>query len=65
MTPMDAKRIIRNRAGCRVCGSIVESKHRHDFVECSCGLIHVDGGTDYLKRGGNLEHIVELSEFAP
>ena len=33
------------------CGDIIESVHRHDFVECSCGSIFVDGGHDYLRRG--------------
>ena len=44
-------RILRNRAKCLKCGDIIESVHRHDFVECSCGSIFVDGGHDYLRRG--------------
>ena len=38
------------RANC--CGDVVESKHRHDFVTCSCGESFVDGGNDYLRVGG-------------
>jgi hypothetical protein len=35
---------------------MIISKHRHDFVTCTCGAISVDGGQDYLRRvGGNLE----------
>lgn len=44
------KRILRNRAKCLICGDVIESASRHDYVSCSCGAISVDGGTDYLKR---------------
>jgi len=55
--------ILCNKAKCRKCGDIIESKHRHDFVNCKCGAIFVDGGKDYLRRGGkDLEDIIELSE---
>jgi len=55
-------RIIRNKAQCSKCGDIIESTFRHDFVNCKCGAIYVDGGHDYLRRLGNLEDIIELSE---
>lgn len=56
-------KIIRNRAKCLKCGDIIESYFRHDFVQCKCGAIFVDGGHDYLRRGGKfLEDIEELSE---
>lgn len=45
--------MIRNIAKCKKCGDIIESKHRHDFVQCSCGAIFVDGGNDYIRRGGD------------
>lgn len=45
--------MIRNIAKCKKCGDIIESKHRHDFVLCSCGAIFVDGGHDYIRRGGD------------
>lgn len=51
-----------NKCQCKKCGDIIESKHRHDFVWCKCGSIAVDGGKDYLKRCGNLEDMVEMSE---
>jgi hypothetical protein len=44
-------RKIRNRAKCLLCGDIIESKHRHDFVKCSCGEIFVDGGNEYWRAG--------------
>jgi len=40
---------MKNRAKCRLCDSIIESFHVHDYVKCSCGEIAVDGGTDYYK----------------
>ena len=43
-------KIARNSAKCLVCGDVIESKHRHDFVTCSCGNLSVDGGKDYLRR---------------
>jgi len=54
--------ILRNMAKCRLCGDIIESKHRHDFVRCKCGSIFVDGGKDYLRRGGELNNIIEMTE---
>ena len=53
-----------NRVKCLKCGDIIESKHRHDFVFCSCGSVAVDGGTAYLKRSGSIPlDYEELSEF--
>ena len=53
--------MIKNKVQCRKCKDIIESKHRHDFVYCKCGAISTDGGTDYIRRGGNLEDIIDLS----
>ncbi len=54
--------ILTNKARCCKCGDAIESKHVHDFVACKCGAIFVDGGKDYLRRGGEPEDIEELSE---
>lgn len=40
---------MRNRARCKLCESIIESYHRHDYVTCKCGEIAVDGGNDYWR----------------
>ena len=45
--------IIRNSARCKNCGDHIESTHRHNFVQCSCGSIFVDGGTAYIRHGYN------------
>lgn len=56
--------IQRNIAECRLCGDIVESTYRHDFVRCQCGEIFVDGGTDYIRRGAkDLNNIIDRSEI--
>lgn len=52
-----------NKAQCRKCLNIIESKYRHDFVTCGCGAISVDGGLDYLKRSGEPSDIIELSIY--
>lgn len=53
---------LRNRAQCRKCGDIIESRHVHDFVRCKCGAIFVDGGHDYIRRGGDPMDFVEVVE---
>lgn len=57
-------KIYTNRAQCRKCLDIIESKYRHNFVICKCGAISVDSGKDYLKRSGmELDDVIELSEY--
>ena len=58
------KKIKANKAQCKLCKDIIESKTVHNFVQCSCGEIFVDGGRQYLRRGAkNLNNIIELSEY--
>lgn len=59
------KKIIRNAVKCKHCGDVIESKHCHDYVTCSCGCCSVDGGSDYLRRtfrNSKDEDFIELSE---
>ena len=49
-------------ATCRKCGTLLESKFRHDFVTCSCGSLSLDGGLAYrrvLWKGGEYDEVVE------
>jgi hypothetical protein len=39
------------RIKCKKCGSIIQSMSRHDFKQCSCGKIFIDGGSDYCRIG--------------
>lgn len=38
-----------SKVQCTECGDIIESTHRHDFKECSCGKTFIDGGNDYIR----------------
>ena len=52
--------IISNQAKCAECGDIIFSSHRHDYVECSCGAIMLDGGNSYLRRSVS-PHFIDMS----
>jgi len=55
--------VVTNKAQCKLCGDVIESKHGHDFKRCKCGEISVDGGKNYIKRAAkNLDSSIELSE---
>jgi hypothetical protein len=57
-------RVLRaNCAECRKCGDVIESTHRHHFVSCKCGAIFTDGGTEYIRRGGSAENIIDRSGY--
>lgn len=47
---------------CKNCMDIVFSRSRHDFSECSCGCVAIDGGSDYVKVStlGNEYKMVKL-----
>jgi hypothetical protein len=53
--------IVQNAVNCLSCGDLIISKHRHDYVTCTCGAIAVDGGQDYLRRVGDISNAVDLS----
>ena len=36
---------------CKNCDEVLYSRAQHDFRECSCGYINVDGGQHYFKYG--------------
>lgn len=63
------KKIIRSIAKCKMCGDIIESTHRHEMVNCKCGCIFLDGGTDYQRvlwnpqegKGSKMEDYIDLS----
>jgi len=61
-----SRKILSNKIRCNFCQDTIKSKHRHDFVFCSCGAVAVDGGKDYLRRVFNENpetDYTELSEF--
>lgn len=42
-----------NKAQCKLCGDVIESLYRHNYVSCKCGEIFVDGGDSYPRWGAN------------
>lgn len=56
-------KIISNKIKCMNCGDVIESEHQHDFKWCSCKSVAVDGGKEYLRRLGEPEDIIEMSEW--
>lgn len=56
-------KIICNKAQCKKWKDIIESKDTNDLKRCTCGSIAVDGGLEYVKRIGNLDDVIELSEY--
>jgi hypothetical protein len=55
--------LIKNKAQCKRCKYIIESKHRRDFVTCKCGSISIVGGLDYRREIGDLHNFEDLSEY--
>ena len=51
--------ILRNSAMCGDCWQEIVSRHKHDYITCSCGQLSIDGGSSYLKRNSN--HYVDTS----
>lgn len=58
---MSDREIILNRVGCRLCGDVITSHHRHDYVTCKCGAIFTDGGRGYIRRGGRLTDYIDMT----
>ncbi len=50
------RKIIKNTIQCKLCGEIIESTDRHQYVTCKCGSCAVDGGHDYLRRSFKDKH---------
>ena len=51
------KKLIKNAFKCLYCNDIIESKHRHDFRTCKCGMSSCDGGESYIRLIGDLNMI--------
>jgi hypothetical protein len=62
-----ASKIVKNAAQCLKCKTVIESKHRHDFVSCECGAIFIDGGHAYIRCGAdswtNFKSLSKSEEF--
>lgn len=59
------KVLTRNAIKCLVCNTVLESKHRHDYVQCHCSNeAAVDGGLTYLRyMAKDLDLVEDLCEY--
>lgn len=57
--------LTKNSIKCLQCNTVLESKHRHDYVACQCSnQAFVDGGLSYSRVGAfDLDLIENLSEY--
>ncbi|KFI41919.1 DUF7695 domain-containing protein [Bifidobacterium biavatii] len=59
------RRIIRNSARCKRCGSEIESRYTWEYVTCACGAISIDGGHEYCRQVGYLDLLEDTSITKP
>ena len=60
------RKIIKNAIQCKICGDVIESTYRHDYVECRCKSCAVDGGHEYLRRSfKDKDCYIDLSKTMP
>ena len=59
------KVLTRNAIKCLVCNTVLESKHRHDYVQCQCSNeAATDGGLVYLRyMAKDLDLVENLCEY--
>jgi hypothetical protein len=56
------EQIVLSTATCKLCGEVLISRHRHDYVMCGCdNKTMLDGGTEYQRYGGKVLKHVDLS----
>jgi len=53
---------MRNRAKCKLCESIIESKHERDICECNCGEISVMGGDRLGCTAKDWKHFLRVDD---
>lgn len=54
-------KILSNQVRCNACGDEPYSAHTHDFRQCKCGNVAVDGGMSYLRRVGGERGVTPMS----
>lgn len=53
--------IVLNASGCRKCKTTAVSRYRHEYAECECGAIAVDGGLEYFRFVGDIDNAISLN----
>ena len=51
-----------NRAKCKLCHSIIESRNEDEYIECLCGEISVDGGDKQRCSARNWKNFVRVDD---
>lgn len=60
---LDVGNIFLNQGKALCCGWIIRSKNRHHMARCKCGKSFIDGGSWYIRTGGEVElHTVNYTE---
>jgi predicted DNA-binding WGR domain protein len=54
---------MRNKAKCKLCGSIIESCHPTDYVVCKCGEIELNGGDAMLVRANDFNNLLRVDDL--
>ena len=55
---------VRHAMRCKLCDAVVESKSLHDFKECACGAVAVDGGITCGNRVlGRVQDMEDCSQW--
>jgi len=47
---------------CKECGDTIYSRTHHDFRQCTCGNISVDGGLKYFKYNANPSSLFKVKK---
>lgn len=53
---------MKNRAKCKLCGSIIESLNDKDMVECQCGEISLYDGTKVWCKSKDIGNLVMVDD---
>lgn len=54
---------MRNRAKCKLCGDVIESIARGEYVQCKCTEIGIVGGTEYYgTQARNYDNFLRLDD---
>jgi disulfide oxidoreductase YuzD len=58
------KKLKRSIIKCNICGDVIESKYRHNWVQCKCKRIYIDGGLSYQRVGFQIPtDFTDMSEW--
>lgn len=52
---LDVGEIFLNQGIAKCCNWTIRSKNRHHMASCRCGKSFIDGGSWYVRIGGNVE----------